>query len=67
MLSLGSASWAAPASGAGGRHSACWTEAIVAAERDFVVVYARPGCFANLGGRPGIGFDKVVARRRRGS
>ena len=64
MLSLGSASWADPLSGAGGRHSACWTEAIVGVERGFVVVYARPGCFANLDRGPGSGFSKVVIRRR---
>lgn len=66
MLSLGSASWADSASGAGGRHSACWTEAIVGFERGFVVVYARPGCFANLDRRPGSGFNRVVVRRRGG-
>jgi hypothetical protein len=65
MLSLGSACWSDSLSGAGGRHSACWTEAIVAAERVFVFVYARPRRFASGSRRAGDGANKVVGRRRR--
>jgi hypothetical protein len=52
-------------SGGGARHSACWTDAIFADNRVFVVVYARAQCFASGERRRSFEAAKGFGRRRR--